>query len=95
MSPSRDSSRHPHAELIGHLTRTSSLTPGESARVIADVLAYFGEPVEVFVRRRHGELRSRGRTNEQIFKQITVELSHRRVLAPELSLRQLRRMVYG
>jgi hypothetical protein len=87
--------RHPHEDLIDHLTRTTALGRGEAARVIADVLAYFGEPVEEFVRRRHAELRSRGLANDAIFKRIAAELPGRRVAAPDLSLRQLRRIVYG
>ncbi|WP_103955662.1 hypothetical protein [Nonomuraea solani] len=87
--------QHPYEDLIAHLTRTSPLGPGEAARVVADVLSYFSEPVEEFVRRRHGELKARGRTNEEIFPRIAAELRGRRVAAPELSLRQLRRIVYG
>lgn len=85
----------PHDDLVAHLSRTSALSPGEAARVIADVLAYFGESAEDFVRRRHGELKARGLTNAQIFERLTTELPQRRVRPPELSLRQLRRVVYG
>ncbi|MDH2427117.1 hypothetical protein [Sphaerisporangium sp. TRM90804] len=84
-----------HEDLIQHLTRTTSLGPGEAARVVAEVVTYFSEPAEDFVRRRHAELKARGLTNEQIFPGIAVELSARPVAAPELSLRQLRRIVYG
>lgn len=86
---------HPHDDLIAHLTRTSVLGPGEAARVVADVLAYFSEPTGAFVRRRHAELKARGLVNDEIFPRIAVELQARRVAAPELSLRQLRRVVYG
>lgn len=86
---------HPHEDLVAHLTRTTPLSPGEAARVIADVLGYFDEPTEAYVRRRHGELQSRGLTNDQSFKRISAELPLRRVAPPELSLRQLRRIVYG
>ncbi|TCK20638.1 hypothetical protein [Pseudonocardia endophytica] len=84
-----------HEELIAHLVRTTSLSPGEATRVVADVLGYFGEPVEAFVRRRHAELRARGLHNDRIFAQIADELRVRRVAAPELTVRQLRRLVYG
>lgn len=87
--------RHPHEDLISHLTRTSALGPGEAARVVADVLAYFSEPVEAFVRRRHAELKAAGLVNDEIFPRVAAELRARRVAAPELSLRQLRRIVYG
>jgi hypothetical protein len=63
--------------------------------VVAEVLAYFSETTADYVRRRHAELQSRGLTNEQIFTRIAEELPGRRVVAPELSARQLRRIVYG
>lgn len=75
--------------------RSTPLARGEAARVVLDVLAYFDETAEEFVRRRHRELRSRGLTNTAIFQQIADELPHRAVAPPELSLRQLRRIVYG
>ncbi|MFJ8039841.1 hypothetical protein ACIRBX_04895 [Kitasatospora sp. NPDC096147] len=88
-------SPHPHEDLLVHLTRTTSLGPGEAVRVVAEVLAYFSETTEEYVRRRHGELQARGLTNEKIFDRLTGELAARRVAAPELSTRQLRRIVYG
>ncbi|MBB4951153.1 hypothetical protein F4556_006688 [Kitasatospora gansuensis] len=88
-------SPHPHEDLLAHLTRTTPLGPGEAARVVAEVLAYFSESTEEYVRRRHGELQARGLTNEKIFDRLTGELTARRVAAPELSTRQLRRIVYG
>ena len=84
-----------HEELVIHLARTSPLSQGEAARVVAEVLGYFGEPVEEFVRRRHRELKTGGLANEQAFAQIAAELPARRVAPPQLSLRQLRRVVYG
>jgi hypothetical protein len=86
----------PYEDLVDHLTRTSPLNAGEAARVVADVLAYFSEPTEAYVRRRHAELRTRcGLSNDEIFQRIAAELPGRRVTAPALSLRQLRRIVYG
>ncbi|GAA3311870.1 hypothetical protein [Nonomuraea dietziae] len=63
--------------------------------MVAEVLSYYSETVEEFVRRRHGELKSRGLTNDEIFPRIAAELPARRMAPPELSLRQLRRIVYG
>ena len=85
----------PYEDLVEHLTKTTTLTGGEAARVVADVLAYFGESAETFVRRRHAELQAAGLTNERIFTRIAAELANRRFAPPELSLRQLRRIVYG
>ena len=82
-------------ELVIHLTRTSPLSPGEAVRVVAEVLGYFSESAEEFVRRRHRELKAEGFTNDQAFVRISAELPMRRVTAPRYSLRQLRRVVYG
>ena len=60
-----------------------------------DVLAYFDETTEEYVRRRHREMQARGLTNPVIFERISAELPHRAVAPPRLSLRQLRRVVYG
>ncbi|WP_280667460.1 MULTISPECIES: hypothetical protein [unclassified Kitasatospora] len=87
--------RHPHGDLVAHLTRTTPLGPGAAARAISEVLSYFSEPVDVYVRRRHRELQRTGLTNDAIFEVIGRELPHRRVTAAELSARQMRRMIYG
>ncbi|MBO1334212.1 hypothetical protein [Streptomyces sp. VRA16 Mangrove soil] len=84
-----------HEELVDHLTRTTALNRGEALRVIQDVLAYFDESTEAFVRRRHRELQGQGLVNAAIFEQILADLRYRAVAPPELSLRQLRRIVYG
>lgn len=84
-----------HEDLVDHLARTTALPRGEAARVVLDVLAYFDETTEEFVRRRHRELQSGGLVNAQIFERIADELPHRAVAPPQLSQRQLRRIVYG
>ncbi|NBE51050.1 hypothetical protein [Streptomyces boluensis] len=84
-----------HDDLIDHLTRSTPLQRGEALRVVQDVLAYFDETTEQFVRRRHRELQGQGLVNAAIFEQISTDLRYRAVAPPELSLRQLRRLVYG
>jgi hypothetical protein len=85
----------PPAELVEYLVRSCSLKPAEAARVIADVLGYYAEEPEEYVRRRHRELKARGLTNDQAFGQISAEMPLRRYAPPDFSLRQLRRIVYG
>ncbi|MBL1080508.1 hypothetical protein JK359_00715 [Streptomyces actinomycinicus] len=84
-----------HEELVDHLTRSTPLSRGEALRVVQDVLAYFDETTQDFVRRRHRELQARGLVNTEIFERIEADLKYRAVAPPELTLRQLRRMVYG
>ncbi|WP_454854777.1 hypothetical protein [Promicromonospora soli] len=83
------------SDLVAHVAATTGLTHAEAARVIGDVVAYFTTPVEEVVRQRHAELRTHGARNPEIFARIAGELEHRVVAAPQLSERQLRRMIYG
>ncbi len=85
----------PEAELVTRVAQSTGLSEGEAARVVADVVAYYAEPTEVFVRRRHSWLQARGMRNPEIFAQITTELTGRVVAPPVLTERQLRRIVYG
>lgn len=82
-------------DLIEHLARTSRLSPSEAQRVVAEVLEFFSESPESFIARRHKQLKDRQMTNPAIFEHITREISARRFSAPELSLRQIRRIIYG
>ncbi|GHF56005.1 hypothetical protein FHX82_002345 [Amycolatopsis bartoniae] len=82
-------------QLVRHVAGSTGLPVPVAERVISDVLAYFSETTEEFVRRRHGELQRRGRRNAEIWRVIAAELAQRPVQAGELSERQLRRIVYG
>jgi hypothetical protein len=83
------------AELVKRVSASTGLSAGEAARVVADVLGWYREPVEDYVRRRHAQLRMYGKRNNEIFAVIAAELRGRLVAAPGLSARQLRRIVYG
>jgi hypothetical protein len=82
-------------DLLDQLERTTQLSRSAVGRVVADIVEYFGESVEPFVRRRHRELQQDGNRNDQIWDQLGQELRSRPFAAPELSPRQLRRIVYG
>jgi hypothetical protein len=84
-----------HDDLVAHLLRSTPLSTGEAARVVAEVLGYFGEQLPDYVRRRHAELKGRGLTNDRIFAAVGAELGGRLFPAPPLTHRQLRRLVYG
>ncbi len=82
-------------DLVDHLARSTDLPAATVERVVADVVAYFGETVEQYVRRRHRELHARGRRNDDIWPVLLAELPGRRYRAASLTERQLRRIVYG
>jgi hypothetical protein len=83
------------AELVARVATTTGLPPSEAARVVQDVLAWYAEPVEDYVRRRHTALRTHGVRNEEIYAQIAAELRDRVVAPPALTERQVRRVIYG
>lgn len=85
----------PPDELVRQVCRSTGLPATVAGRLVGDVLAYFDESVEEYVRRRHRELQRRGHTNDRIFERIAEELPDRRFTTTALSQRQLRRLVYG
>ncbi|WP_236790581.1 hypothetical protein [Amycolatopsis sp. GM8] len=82
-------------QLVRHIAGSTGLPVQVAERVIADVIAFYRETAEEFVRRRHAELQRRGRKNAEIWQVLTTELAERPVGAGELTERQLRRIVYG
>ena len=82
-------------DLVARIVASTGLSASEAARVVEDVIAFHAEPVEAYVRRRHAELKTYGAKNSEIFARIAEELADRVVAAPELTERQLRRLVYG
>ena len=82
-------------ELVEHLCRHSNLTPGDAARLIDEVLAFYNESTASFIQRRHYELQKAGLANAAIYRQIGEELEHHRFRAETLTERQIRRTIYG
>ena len=85
----------PDPDLVRQVCGSTGLPESVAARLVTDVLAFYAEPVEEYVRRRHGELKTYGAKNPQIFARISEELRARPVAAPLLTERQLRRVIYG
>lgn len=83
------------ADLIDHLCRSSQLTAREAEHLVAEVLEYFSQTPEQFLRTRHQELQSQGYDNTTIFTILQRELSTRRFASKPLTTRQIRRAIYG
>jgi hypothetical protein len=83
------------ASLIDQVALSTGLSPAVAGRVVEDVLAFYRETAEQYVRRRHSELQTEGKKNPEIFPLLAGELDGRLVAPPTLSERQLRRIVYG
>jgi len=82
-------------DLIRHVAKSTGLDEATASRVVADVIAYFGQTVDEYVMERHSALKSRNLKNDDIWPLIAGELTGRRFKAGELTERQLRRIVYG
>ena len=82
-------------ELLDHLTQRLGLDAREARRAIEEVLAFYAEDAETFVRRRHRELQHEGWKNDAIFARLREELGAHRFPGPSLTARQLRRWIYG
>ena len=87
-------SRPAPQDLVHHVVATTGLPPATAERVVTDIIGYFAETTEQFVRRRHAELH-RQLKNDQIWGVIAAELAGRPVAAQPVSARKLRRIVYG
>ncbi len=83
------------SDLIEHLSQITALSEAQSQQVVAEVLAYFNEDIESYVRRRHHELQQQGFSNTKIFASIQAALSERLFPAEKISERKIRRMIYG
>ena len=82
-------------ELVDHLCRQSPLTPAEAQKLVDEVLAYYNESAQCFIRRRHYELQKSGLANSSIYRLIGDELKRHRFVAEPLTERQIRRAIYG
>ncbi|WP_408897321.1 hypothetical protein ACJ5H2_20675 [Nocardioides sp. R1-1] len=86
---------HVDPRLLQHVQDSTGLDAAEATRLVQDILAFHDETVEAWVRRRHAELRTYGARNDAIFARLREELRTTVVAAPDLSERQLRRIIYG
>ena len=81
-------------DLVRHVAASTGLDETTATRVVADVVAYFGQTVEGFVRQRHTELKDLNKRNDDIWPRLAAEVSDRRFRVDDLTERQLRRIVY-
>lgn len=63
--------------------------------LLDELSGYFNREVQEFIQERHFELQQQGLKNNTIFQQIQKEIQQRRFCAPELTIRQIRRIIYG
>jgi hypothetical protein len=84
-----------NVEFENHVCETFGLDKGGFDRLFEEFLSHFGSTLEEYIRRRHLELQHEGTKNQEIYSLIMTEVSERRFAAEPLSLRRIRRMIYG
>jgi len=75
--------------------RFGSFDRAGAVRLIQEVLAFYDESVDDYVRRRHLELQAQGVGNAEIYTTLQSEIGARPFPAQPLSTRQIRRIIYG
>ncbi len=81
--------------LVRRLHTVYGLDAAVAERIIEDVLLFYADTQEEWIRSRHIRLQGQGLANEAIFSRIAQEVGQRRFAAKPLSLRQIRRVIYG
>lgn len=81
--------------LINHLRRHSTLSETEALKIIEEIIAFYNETPQSFIRRRHYELQKSGMANAAIYTQIGHEIQGHRFISEPMTTRQIRRAIYG
>lgn len=71
------------------------MSPQQATRLVLEVMHYFHHSPELYVRTRHQDLQKAGFSNAEIYTAIEQELRERLFPAPDMSVRQIRRLIYG
>lgn len=82
-------------DFINHILETYSIDLPQLERLMDEFQSFYDADFKEFIQQRHCELKNQGMLNEEIYPKLLDELKERRFKAPELSLRQIRRIIYG
>lgn len=78
-----------------HLLSSYPLEEDVLDHLLDDLGDYFSDDMPSFTSRRHQQLQKEGLKNGEIYKRIQTELTERRFSAKSLTIRQIRRIIYG
>lgn len=82
-------------EFAQHLLRIVDIEEKDLEKIVDELVEHWSETTDEFVRRRHRELQRAGVPNRLVYGQIAEELQLRPVRSAPLSVRQVRRIIYG
>ena len=81
--------------LLEHLRAVTGLDAATLEKILLEIQSWHEEDLRAWLQRRHRELRHAGWKNREIYPRLQEE-SRRTLVRPEpLSLRQIRRALYG
>lgn len=83
------------ARLSRRLAATRGLAPTDARHLVDEVLDLFHQTVDDFIVGRHAELQQEGFRGDAVYRRIQEELKEWRFAAPTLTVRQIRRRIYG
>ncbi len=78
-----------------YLLSSYSLNENDLYRLLDDLSGAFNDSVESYIQKRHLSLQKEGNRNVQIYDILQKEIRSQRFLGPDLSVRQIRRAIYG
>ena len=81
--------------LLHRLILTTGLNETEAEHVVEEVFDLFCMDTDAFIVMRHGELQKEGVGGNRIYERIQEDLEDWRFSAEKLSVRQIRRRIYG
>ncbi len=82
-------------EFKDHITSNYSISRHDLERLLEEVDHFYGCDLPTFVQTRHMELKEAGYQNREIYRILQQEAKARRFRIPDLSERQIRRLIYG
>jgi hypothetical protein len=86
---------HVDQQMRQALLATYNIDSQTLERLFEDFLSIYDKDINTWIQERHLELQRAGIANENIFRQILEELPNQRFIAPHVSIRQIRRIIYG
>ena len=78
-----------------YILSTVNISQKDFYNLLNEISSYFNVSHKEYIQKRHLELQKQGFSNRTIYVKIQKEIKARPFCAPDLSIRQIRRCIYG
>ncbi len=82
-------------DLKKYLQVTTNLSDKEINKIIEEINEFYNLSYQEYIKKNHLKLRAEGYKNEEIYEILSEKVKQMRFKAPDLSIRQIRRIIYG